>query len=283
MSALFESTGDIWGVWLATSLGLTYFFKRTFRGLKFARVKTFHQSESGASYSLPYVLTFPFVILILALFLQASLILIAKIGTVYAGHAATRSFIVWQSAAGIEFKDVSIQVPFAEFCSKRAATIAMVPFASASQDHLKNLAEDNSGSLGNTIKIDSLLYARMYERFLKSANKNDKHQTHGIITDKKAGVKKDYIKRKFEYAAAAMKVETPDDMVRWNEDVEVKITYQVPFIVPATGKILGGTKQGNTYYRELKVTTKMPSEAANTVNGKIGIPYQPSLLMEAVN
>ena len=72
-------------------------------------------------------------------------------------------------------------------------------------------------------------------------------------------------------------------MVRWNEDVEVKIAYQVPFIVPATGKILGGTKQGNTYYRELKVTTKMPSEAANTINGKIGIPYQPSLLMEAVN
>ena len=147
MSVLFESTSDIWGVWLVTSLVLTYFFRRSFGRFKLARVRKFHQSESGASYSLPYVLTFPLVILIMALFLQASLILIAKIGTIYAGHAATRSFIVWQSASAIEFNDASMQVPFAEFCAKRAATIAMVPFASASPDHLDNLAEDNSGSL----------------------------------------------------------------------------------------------------------------------------------------
>jgi hypothetical protein len=37
------------------------------------------------------------------------------------------------------------------------------------------------------------------------------------------------------------------------------------------------------FFRDIETTIKMPSEAAKTEDGKIGIPYQPSLILEALN
>lgn len=263
--------------------------------------------EEGASYALPYVLTFPIFVLLMAVFVQASLILTCKIGTVYSAYAAARVYIVWQSAS----EDVSVggkNFDFAKFKSARSASLAMVPFASSNPRHLKDMyptfpvviGSDGVGgnfvfstfAMGLLINIDRPFYTQMYNRLLEEANKNDTGIVHKVIKNKKQGASDEYIENKFKFAVASTRVQCSahDKLAKWNEDVTVTIRYRMPFHVPGTARILGGKSMKpwwffgpTTYYRDIESNVTLPSEAAKTPNGKIGIPYQPSLVLEYLN
>ena len=307
MSALFESVVDVWVVWAVTLLLLTWLTRKVLGNFRLARVRRFHGEESGASYALPYMLTFPIFILIMACFIQATLILMAKIGTVYAAHSACRTYIVWQSAGQGASVPIIGDFDYPKYKAKRAATMAMVPFASSFEQHRTNLYPtfpidvgavfgDGDGIMPSTAAnlltyVDREAYLRMYRRTLANANKEEQGAgtfTSDIILNRKQGSTDQYIKNKYLYAAAATRVYTPEDMVKWNGDLEVKVKYRMPFLIPGTARFLGGTRYalyewfglGGTFYRDIESTAKMPAEAAKTDDGKVGIPYQPSLFVE---
>ncbi len=304
MAAIFESVLDIWLVWAVALLLLALCCRRVIGRFGWANLRRFYSCEEGASYALPYVLTFPIFVMLMAVFMQASLILICKIGTVYSAYSTARTFIVWQSAA----QDVSVggvQFDFPKFKALRAASMAMVPFASSNPRHLKDmyptfpvLIGNDGGSsvptslaVGLLTNIDRPLYSKMYNRLLSDANQHDTGPVHKVIKDKKMGASDAYIENKYKFAVAATRVTMPKDkLAKWNVDVTVKIRYRMPFHVPGTARILGGQSMKpwwffgpTTFYRDIETSVTMPSEAAKTPNGKIGIPYQPSLILELVN
>lgn len=306
MPAIFESVLDIWLIW-AVCLGLLLIgIRRAMLRNPWSGFRRFHVCQAGASYALPYVLSFAIFVLLMAVFIQASLILICKIGTVYSAYSATRTFIVWQSAEPIEIGGHKFD--FAKFKACRAASMAMVPFASSNPRHLKDMypafpfsiGSDGVGgnfvfsaaALGILVEIDAPMYSSMYQRLLATANEKDTGPVSGVIYDRKAGAKDSYIKNKFQFAVASTRVScsSGDKLAKWNEDVAVKVRYRMPFLIPGTARLLGGKSMRpwwffgpQTFYRDIETTVTMPSEAAKTPDGKIGIPYQPSTILELLN
>ena len=138
MPDYFESVADIWIVWAITLIIIAWAARRVFGNFRFANVKRFHSNEDGVSYSLPYVLTFPIFMLVMAVFIQATLILMAKIGTMYAANNACRTYIVWQ-AAGQGASVAGIDIDYPQYKARRAASQAMVPFASSFNRHFNEL------------------------------------------------------------------------------------------------------------------------------------------------
>jgi hypothetical protein len=307
MPSIFESVVDVWLIWGLALVFILLGSRRVIKRCSTANLRRFLACEEGASYALPYVLTFPIFVLLMAVFVQASLILICKIGTVYSAYSAARVYIVWQSAA----EDVSAggqSVDFAKFKSARSASLAMVPFASSNPRHLNDMypafplvlgSDGVSGNfvfstfaMGLLINVDRPFYTQMYNRLLEEANKNDTGIVHKVIKNKKQGASDAYIENKFKFAVASTRVQCSahDKLAKWNEDVTVTIRYRMPFQVPGTARILGGKSMKpwwffgpTTYYRDIESNVTLPSEAAKTPNGKIGIPYQPSLVLEYLN
>lgn len=307
MPAIFESVVDVWLVWALALILIGICSRRVFSRLQLASLRRFHSCEQGASYALPYVFTFPIFVLLMAVFVQASLILICKIGTVYSAYSAARTFIVWQSAS-THFGPSSNKFDFAKFKACRSASMAMVPFASSNPRHLEDMyptfpaviGSDGVGgnfvfstfALGLLINVDQPLYSQMYERLLADANQHDSGTVHKVIADRHQGAHSTYIRNKFRFAVASTRVNCTeaDKLIEWNKDVAIRVRYRMPFHVPGTARILGGQSMKpwwfvgpTTYFRDIESTVTMPSEAAKTPDGKIGIPYQPSLILELVN
>jgi len=290
MYTIFESVGDVWLVWILSLLLIGYCMRRLFSQFRFSNLRRFHRSEAGASYALPYIMTFVCFVFLMAMFLQASLMLVTKFGTMYSAHAAARTFVVWQSAAPEDVSVVGIDFNYARLKANRAAVMAMVPYASCSKRHQSGLFPGAKAISYVKYKADSLLYRRIYERTLETANEKDSHRTHtGIIKNPKGGASKEYMEAKYIYAGAAVSVDLPEEIVAWNDDMAVKVTYRMPFHIPGTARMLGGQRTfyswwtSGPFYRDIESTVVLPSEAAKTADGTIGIPYQPSLVVEALN
>ncbi len=79
-------------------------------------INNFHRDEDGGAYTLSYVMTIPFLMLLVALIVESTLMMTAKVGTVYSAYAAARTACVWSSAA--DWPDTQDRI-------ERAATQAM--------------------------------------------------------------------------------------------------------------------------------------------------------------
>ena len=62
------------------------------------RLAVLHRDEQGITYSMNYVLVIPIYLLIVCMVVEATFLVTAKIGTMYAAHAGARSAVVWDSA-----------------------------------------------------------------------------------------------------------------------------------------------------------------------------------------
>ena len=299
---IFESVEDIWIIWAISFVTLLVWFRYSAKGLSAESFRRFFKNQSGASYALPYVLTFPIYLLLMAVLLQASLILLCKLGTISAANAAARTVTVWQSAYS---SDQESAKGFAQFKAKRAAVMAMAPFANSSQRDFDKLFPLFPGQFGDIfsgeildidstavnllVNVDQYVYASAYSRMLTEANSRDSASTHEIIKAPKGGVNAGYIRRKYLYAAAATWVEFPDEIVAWNDDLKVTVKYRMAFHIPATAKVFGGSVplfnrffNSNVNTRDIESSVTIASEAAETPEKTVGIPYDPSLFRSLI-
>jgi Flp pilus assembly protein TadG len=197
------------------------------------------RGEQGAAYSLAFVLTFPLYLYLVALVIESTLLLLTKVGTVYAAYAAARAAVVYRSQDAGRAKQKAHQ----------AAVHAMVPFASSSDLHADGVNHSRKGAAD--------AYARQAARFVQLP-----------------GASPSYMPAKYLYADKAVTVtgadeRTPDGLVR------VRLTYQAPTYAAGVGRIFGRrSPRGGAYYTVPIVTeVSLPDEAPRTESGKLGIDH----------
>lgn len=277
----FTSVGDVWLLWAVCLVAMVFLVRRAYRGRNWAGAAAFAADERGASYALSYVLTFPFYLILMCLIIQATLILMVKMGTVYAAHAAARTAIVWRPSLPERTTDETDQVRYDYTIKKaqRAAALGMTPFASGTREH-----RDGMWKLGRIpakgVLIDAPLYLRMYQR-------NARHNTGQSDADQymlqRLGpnelAKTLYVINKFLFASAATSVEFEQEkLVPWNEDFQVTVTYTMPMQIPAVGRLFGN-RYAAFYARDISTSVTLPSEAPETESSRLNIPYDPAKLL----
>jgi hypothetical protein len=279
----FTSVGDVWLLWAVGLLASAVLVRRAFRLRPWKSVAAFAADEHGASYALSYVLTFPFYLLLMCLIMQATLILMVKIGTVYAAHAAARAAIVWGPSQPERPSKEDDGYRRASKKAHRAAALAMAPFATGYQHHLDKMyyGIGKIAKYNPFAQIDAELYYLMYQRIATHNTSVDAENYLYFLRrfDPDALAQKKYVENKLLFASLATFVEFPGrEVPTWNEDYELSVTYFMPMHVPAVGRFFG-SRMGGLFVRDITTTATLPSEAPETESNRMNIPYDPDVLV----
>ena len=211
--------------------------------------------------------------LIVCIMIQATLILMTKMGSIYAAHAASRAAIVWRSS---DPEDDDESYENARFRATRAAVLAMTPYASSSPSHQQGLIPMQFVPRVHAMALaDRLAYLQLYKRLAeRNANAATGEVTSYIIRDKDGIAKDEYVLNKFDYALKATEVSFERDPVEWNQDLAVTVTHRMPMLIPGAGRILG--QSGRAFYaRDIVSTVVLPAETPRSDSRTVGIPYTP--------
>lgn len=90
--------------------------------------------DAGLSYTLSYVLAIPVYLFFLLIAYEATWLLIAKAGTMYAAHAGARSAVVWDTAIPPGSEGGADRVRRQRIA--QAVATAMAPFATTDRRHV---------------------------------------------------------------------------------------------------------------------------------------------------
>ncbi|TWU03694.1 hypothetical protein [Neorhodopirellula pilleata] len=295
-----ESVEDVWVVWAVSLFILVAMIAGSVRKLRLHHFRRFFREEKGASYALPYVLTFPFILILVCVMIQCTLILLVKCGSVYASYAAARSAIVWRSS---DPESDAKGLQNAKYYANRAAMLGMTPFSSGYESHAKRvfpllLAETvSSGEFPfsdpqiHTIALDQFfdLYSDMYVRLAQQHNETGK--ASAIIKQPNALAREGYVKNKLIYAGLATSVEFEDSFKQqapvWNEDVRVTVKHKMHLHIPVAARVLNNDAPGGFlsplyFARDIQTTVTLPSEACKDTP-RLGVPYDPAFMSRYFN
>jgi len=203
--------------------------------MNWQRLTRIATNEDGGAYTLSYVMVVPFVMLFMCLVIETTLMLCAKVGTVYAAYSGARGGTVWTSATDWQSAEERIE---------HAAIKAFVPFASGSSDGDQ---EEASADV-----------ARYYESYSE------------YVDDP---VSETYVRKKYQNAASKLQVKTDGPPSTWDADFTVTVTYESPFRVPGIGRLLGEDGGGGRYYFPLTSSVTLQNEGPQNATQELGIGY----------
>jgi len=259
----FHSVEDVWAIVIVCAVLLGCGVYWGLSRCSWRSWKQFSDDEDGASYAIPYVMTFPIYLLIVCLILQGAMILMVKMGSIYAAYTAARSAVVWQSAG---------TAAEARSKARRAAVAAMTPFASSDKRHQKAFLVTPFPT------PDAIIYYDAYARAAKENRQQDPGKVNPAIRNPSRIASANYITTKYNFASRAVSLDlTPAGA--WNSDVEATLRYEMPMSVPGAGRILGRPWLPQRFYsRLIESRVTLPSETPRTPDGQIGIGYDPRQL-----
>lgn len=207
---IFRSVGIIWILWGLSTLALGRKVRQLARVPILGTLRQLWNEEFGAAYTLSYVFSFPIFMLLVCTVIQTSLVLVVKIGTMYACYAGARSAAVWLPAK----PNVASQK------IRLAAVQAFTPFAEGTPIHTKRQG------ITPTVTSAGTTYHQAYKRYA-----GDRFR---------APV--DYLARKYSFADQVLNVSwDPKDPVE-DADVTVVVTYPMPLHIPGAARVLGHPK-----------------------------------------
>ncbi|MEZ6086503.1 MAG: hypothetical protein R3C05_00400 [Pirellulaceae bacterium] len=278
---LLESVEFVWIVWLVSVTILLFVSRFAIQKMRWRSVAEFVRDEEGASYAIPFVLTLPFLLLIFCCALQGTLVLLVKFGTVHAAFASARAAVVWQGAdprVRGNLNDGSDKK--VEFYADRAAVMAMTPFASGVQEHYERVRFTSFPTSGgfNAMTFGSRYYDRTYERLAGQVTSGSNVSPIIKAGEEDRLASESYVYRKLRFAATMTKASVSNNRARYNAPVEVSVTYRMPLHIPMAGAIFDngwGYARHRLYTRRITTTVTLPSEMAQTVHGRLEIPYFP--------
>lgn len=196
-------------------------------------LQRFHADQSGGAYTLSYMMVFPVVMLLVAMVVETTLMLNAKLGTVYAAYATARAASVWSS------HEDWAQV---ESRAQRVAARSMLAFASGTKPADQSSEESS--------EIESA-YGRWVDQPVSSG----------------------YLRAKADYASSHTRVvivERPDD---WDSDVAVRLSYEYPFVISGLGPLLGEPSASGGYHFILTSEVVLQNEGPQNAAQRLGIGY----------
>ena len=199
----------------------------------FFRLKQLARCEHGAAYTLSYVMVIPILMLLTCVIVETTLMMCAKVGTVYAAYSGARTAAVWASAS----RDWSA----AEDRIEQAAVKSFAPFAGGT-------------SAKGSVPAEASDYAAAYTEFADEP------------------VSESYVRAKYQNAANRLKITTSGAPASHNADIEVTVEYRFRFNIPGIGKLLG-EKGDDGYYFPLTSTATLQNEGPNNRRQDLGIGY----------
>jgi Flp pilus assembly protein TadG len=201
-------------------------------------LRTFLRRQRGTSYTLPFVMVVPFYLAFVLAVFEAGFLVLARVGTQYAAHAAARSAVVWQSAG---------DAAAADRAAHRSAWMAIAPF----------ILGRSAGDPG-PVPPDADAAA----------------PTYGAAMIRFAGSDSDLYEKKFRNAAPRTTVtvenRSPGDP---HGLLRVTVTFRAPLYVPVVSRFLA--PDGNRLEFPLTATVTLPNEAPESASGTLGIDYRP--------
>lgn len=273
---LFRGVEMIWLLWLTSLvlLGVTLrLVVRTLQNVKRQAVmrrlnwKRLHTDQRGATYSLSFILVFPFLVFLIALVIETTFILVTKIGTMHAAYAAARTGAVWSTGDTYHGVQDDGFISLAQSKAKQTAVLAMVPYSSGSK---KNMDDDGKAQQ----------YITVYNTIRGNSRTTPEPWYHKLDDE--------YIKNKYTYAVKTTHVElslTPFKTIPgsartkeapWKQLVQAKVSYEYPFQVFPVGQALLGKKRsdGSVVY-EIASTARINNECPRNEKGELGIRIVP--------
>lgn len=255
-AAIFEG---VWWVWLAWAAGVAVLARGAFtaaRGFRRPSLAELARDEAGVSYSMSYVLVVPVYLFFLCMVFNASMILLAKVGTLYAAHAGARSAVVWQTAKPESVRQARID---------QSVFTAMAPFVSASlrdavtAGRIPSLATERQGE-------------ELYEAYTAyaAAGRNQPGLLRRPYPRQQAT--RGYILRKYNNAALRTTYTIDGDPNNPGGPCTVTVTYRSPIYFPGLNRFLTRTG-GWPYTIEVKSVATIPNEAPATADHTLGIDY----------
>ena len=195
------------------------------------------KEETGAAYSISYVMVIPVYAMFMCVIIETSAFLPAKIGTIYSAHAAGRTAVVWESATDWDN---------AESKSIAAGKRAFVPFASATQ-----------GLSFRAVSVEAGKYVLAHKTFSGDASGK-------------------YLLSKYGYTQSALDVAITKP-VSGDDSINVSVTYQFPFNVPGVARIFGQRRSDGEYVLPITSTVSIANERPQGVpvnqSNPLGIGY----------
>jgi Flp pilus assembly protein TadG len=240
-----QLTHGVEWVWLVWLVGVAVVLRMSWQALRRwrrPRWRELARGEEGVSYSLSYVLLFPFYLLFVCVVFEATWLLLAKVGTLYAAHAGARSAVVWSSA-----QTRSSDLPTRRI--NQSVWTAMTPFVTG-EPSLLDIPADAGGQAGE--------YVLAYKAYFTSGDPN---------ADAPVGT----LTRRYLAAASRTTWEPPVDQlarVRAGGDLTLTVTYRAPLHIPGAARVFGGRE-----YRIVSSAT-LPNEAPANDAQTLGIDYQ---------
>lgn len=242
-SDFFQSVEIVWGIWILSSLLLALVLWRVLSRLRQIDFLNLMRAEDGSAYVISYVLAFPLFMLLVCAVVQSTIILVVKMGNVYASYATARSAIVWLEAEPQAGSRDQIRRDRIE----HAAVNAMAPFGSSSGIHARWLGTDSSLN-GSETYFDAY---RSYSR---------------------GPAPRAYISRKYLCAREQTEIlSLSPNQPSEDEPVTVKLQYMMPFHIPWFAKLLGHDR-----YMPIETEVTLPFEGAHRPPSESGYRRQPS-------
>lgn len=195
--------------------------------------------EDGGAYTLSYVMVVPFVMLFMCLIVETTLMMSAKLGTVYSAYAGARVASVWSSATSWGNAEKQIE---------RAAIQAFVPFASGSV----------VGPNDDGIDTEEINFDRYYDSYAE------------YVDDP---VSEAYVRKKYKNTLSSLSVKTDGEPANWKSDITVTVRYESPFRVPGIGRLLGEKGDNGGYYFPLETKVTLQNEGPQNDTQELGIGY----------
>ena len=192
--------------------------------------------EDGGAYTLSYMMAIPVLVLLLCVVVETTLMMSAKVGTVFAAYSGVRTGVVWSSASR-NWSDAEDRI-------REAAIRSFVPFAAGTKP-----------SGGSGMAVDSAAYAKAYAEFAKTP------------------VSKGYVQSKFENAAGLIKVTTSGRPSKFDSPLSVTVEYRFQFRLPGIGKLFGEVGPNGDYYVPLESTATLQNEGPQNSSQTLGIGY----------
>ena len=241
--AFFQSVEIVWSIWIVSSSLLALLLWRVLSLCRRTDFLSLMRSEDGSAYVISYVLAFPLFMLLVCAVVQSTIILVVKIGHVYAAYAATRSAIVWMEAEPRNgFRDRVRRDRI-----EHAAVNAMAPFGSSSGIHARWLGTNFSSDSAET-------YFDAYRSYSRGP------------------APRAYISRKYLCARKQTEIlSLAPDQPTENEPVTVKLRYMMPFHIPWFAKLLGHDR-----YMPIETEVTLPFEGTHGPPPESGLRRQPS-------